>query len=251
MSELHFEIETPAGLMRGMSHSPSLPNGKPPVVVVHGYFSANRVGPARLYLLIARALAQAGFTVYRADFVGVGDSDGHFEDVTLDSHLRDLRCLIDFVLQANSTNSLTLIGHSFGANLGMLFAQSMTAVSRLVLLAPEVVFRGGIDRLFDQSQLDELRQTGRTTRKGLPVNSSFVVSLREQQLLRTTFRAFDRVTIVQGTSDELYDMSGAQLLQQHLPSSQLVTVLDADHNFLEPEPRNRLIDVILDDLLAQ
>jgi alpha/beta superfamily hydrolase len=46
---------------------------KPGVVLLNPGI-VHRVGPGRIYVKIARALAEQGFTVLRFDFSGIGDS---------------------------------------------------------------------------------------------------------------------------------------------------------------------------------
>src|SRR5271157_3997569 len=117
MSEHHFEIETAHGVIRGMMHKPGSGEDQGTVVLVHGYFSANRVGPSRLFVELARALCVTGFTVYRADVLGVVDSDGCFDEITFASEVRDVREVFVHALRNDAPRQLIAVGHSMGANL--------------------------------------------------------------------------------------------------------------------------------------
>ncbi len=81
-----FEVVGDDGLMRrGIL---SMPEGKRPTaaLVLLQAGVRYRVGPARLYVDIARSLADAGFATLRVDPLGMGESDGTMEP----GHLHDL-----------------------------------------------------------------------------------------------------------------------------------------------------------------
>jgi pimeloyl-ACP methyl ester carboxylesterase len=68
--------DTPVSLANGlfaMVTQPDTPTGLPVVVLLNAGL-VHRVGPFRLYVPLARALAAAGFTVVRFDQPGVGDA---------------------------------------------------------------------------------------------------------------------------------------------------------------------------------
>src|SRR5690349_15409148 len=72
------EIHVASGTLRGLVHKPSRLVGNKNALTLHGFFSSNKVGPARLYVQLARLLAKYHYRVWRFDCLGVGDSDGDF-----------------------------------------------------------------------------------------------------------------------------------------------------------------------------
>lgn len=95
----------------GSVHNGSLPV---PIVIVHGFFSSNRIGPYRLYYLLADQLNQLGYTVYRMDFSSMGESTGDIFATTFDCHVSDLCAIIDYVLQQSKTLQVHIIAHCVG-----------------------------------------------------------------------------------------------------------------------------------------
>src|SRR5688572_7518972 len=87
----------PGGL-RGMLHLPPGRSGAraPAVVVLHGC-TGHRVEEGRSFVLLGRALADAGLHCLRFDFRGSGESDGDFESVTLEGEVAEARAALAFV----------------------------------------------------------------------------------------------------------------------------------------------------------
>lgn len=211
-------------------------------IVFHGYFSSCRLGPARLYVEIARLLSHLGITTYRFDCLGVGDSDGLFKEVTLESELRDQRTICGFVSADCRSTRVIAIGHSMGANLVVLNSHIRRFLSGAVLLAPDVDMRGGVDRLFTPDQLEELSKQGTTIRKGLPINASFISSLRKADIIAYARQLHTPTWVLQGTHDELYSAEGAAKLAAALPKGRFVPIQKGDHNFLVPSARVWLLE---------
>jgi uncharacterized protein len=241
--EHHFEIPTDGGVIRGMAHVPTEDSqtGKL-IIVVHGYFSANRVGPARIYVQIARTLCDAGHIVYRADMLGVGDSDGHFSDITFERQCRDLHTVSEFAHAHHRGASIVYLGHSMGANLALKVATESNLVHRLILIAPDVEKLHGVDNLFDTKQLQELDDIGWTIRKGLFINASFVRELRSNHPYEHARALRIPIIVLQGDADELYSRDGARRLAEMAYSGSFAVIPKADHNFLDVDSRRALLE---------
>lgn len=249
MNEKPAEIITEAGVLRGMIH---LPENKKPlgmVVIFHGYFSSNRVGPARLYIEMARMLSSCGFYVVRFDCLGVGDSDGEFSDVTLESEIKDFTRISHFALKCDNIQSLTIIGHSMGANLAIYVATHFKEIEGLLLIAPDIDKLDGLNRFFDSKQLNDLETKGGTIRRGLFINASFINSIRSRSILSPARNIDIPCFVFQGTNDELYSLEGAESLANSLPKGRLILIDGGDHNFLNPQSRFLLFENIKNVLL--
>ena len=249
--EEHFELHTEQGTIRGMAHIPApMPATRSAVVIAHGYFSATRVGPARLYVHIARRLCESGCAAFRADLLGVGESDGFYKDITFDSAVRDLSRVCGFVADAYKMSSIVLLGHSMGANLAMRVAISKKMVRKLVLVAPDVEKRDGVDHLFDEEQLSELERRGCTCRKGLHINRSFVEEIRSRHPIIIAARVPCDIVVLQGDQDELYDMNGARQLAKAARGGKFVVIRGADHNFSDPSSRETLLREVVAEIVC-
>jgi alpha/beta superfamily hydrolase len=88
----------------------------------------------------ACALAQAGYAVLRFHYRGCADSEGEFEDFTLNDWRLDVHAALDFV-RSSATNralSLNLLGLRLGASLAAQVAEERDDVRRLILWEPIV-----------------------------------------------------------------------------------------------------------------
>lgn len=126
----HWELST--GSRIAYAHTPAKGNARPaPVVLVHGGPGAPEGGVN----VVAPALADAGFDVYRYHQVGAGLSE-RLEDVsqyTVDRHVADLEA----VRQEIGADEMILVGESWG---GTLIAHYLAAhpdrVDRVVVSSP-------------------------------------------------------------------------------------------------------------------
>lgn len=102
-----------------------------------------RVGSHRQFLLLARALAAAGFPVLRFDYRGVGDSDGAFAG--FEAVDADLRSAVDGLLTAvPELEEVVLWGLCDGASAAAFYAAGDDRVSGLVLVNPWVRSEVGV-----------------------------------------------------------------------------------------------------------
>lgn len=94
-----------------------------------------RAGSHRQFLLLARALAAAGFPVLRFDYRGVGDSDGDFQGFeAIDA---DLRVAIDGLMTAvPELEEVVLWGLCDGASAAAFYAAGDSRISGVVLVNP-------------------------------------------------------------------------------------------------------------------
>jgi pimeloyl-ACP methyl ester carboxylesterase len=238
------EIKTARGVIRGMLHKSPKKNSTL-VIIVHGYFSSDKLGPARLYVQIARAIAARGFPTFRFDFIGFGESDGEMQSVTLDSELNDGETIVSTMNKVGYSR-IILLGHSFGSNLSILLAGRCSTVVKVIAISP-VYEKNSQDKYLDESQVRELSSNGVVSRKGFIVNRRFIDALNKAP-------GFDEpktrvpVIIIRGTLDEFYTSEAVSSVLHRFPNWRLIEIQDADHNFMEPKARADLIRSIAGEL---
>jgi len=95
-----------ASALVGMLHTPSEELRRPeaPAVILLNAGMVHRVGPNRLYVKLARALAAQGHIVLRFDFSGFGDSGVRRDHLPLE------KCMVDETLEA-----MNLLSSRFGS----------------------------------------------------------------------------------------------------------------------------------------
>ena len=99
----------------------------------------HRVGPNRLHVEVARALAEAGYTSLRFDLSGIGDSEKRADGLPpLQATLADVREVIDWLQASRNFNRFVLVGLCSGADHSLIYAGSDPRIVGLVLLDPSM-----------------------------------------------------------------------------------------------------------------
>lgn len=117
-----------------------------------------RVGPHRLYNKMTEDLVKLGFTVFRFDFAGLGDSEGEIDEplladfystVQVGRYVDDTNAAMNWVQDTLNIERFILSGLCGGAITGLLTGARDSRVEALVGL--------GIPVILDSSQVDHTR----------------------------------------------------------------------------------------------
>ena len=106
------------GSLVGIISDPSEPkHGKNhPAVILLNAGLVHRVGPNRLYVRLARALAANGFVAFRFDFSGIGDSQVRYDKLPFDeSAVDEVQDAMDLLTETRQINRFLLLGICSGA----------------------------------------------------------------------------------------------------------------------------------------
>lgn len=117
-----------------LEHSTHSNVGENLVVLIHG-FAGTKVEPHRMYKKLSKRLSDDGFTVLRFDFVGSGDSDGDFEDMTIRCEIEDSFNVIEYCRNKFNVKKLFIHGYSMGGCIASCVAASIEN-NGLVLWSP-------------------------------------------------------------------------------------------------------------------
>lgn len=125
--------------MRGMEHFPDDAKHPLPAVILYHGFTANKLQEHRMFLKLCRELESQGTACFRFDFLGSGESDGNFEQMTVSREVAEGIAVLDSV-RADARvdpSNITLVGMSMGGLVaGMIAGDRATQVHNLVLLCP-------------------------------------------------------------------------------------------------------------------
>lgn len=106
-----------------------------PVVIILNAGIIHRVGPNRIHVRLARALADKGFTTLRFDLSGIGDSDPQTERCSLVAGvIRDFRAAAEYLSKSRTANRFILVGLCAGADKALLVASGDPRVVGVVLI---------------------------------------------------------------------------------------------------------------------
>lgn len=124
----------------GIVTRPSTPvPGPQPAIVILNTGVVHRVGHHRMYVMMARAFAGAGYTVLRFDFSGIGDSDRRTDQLSpVNAGLADIREALDSLEITHGLSQFVLLGLCSGADYAVLYGHTDSRVVGLVLLDPSI-----------------------------------------------------------------------------------------------------------------
>ena len=135
----------------------------------------HRVGPQRLWVTLARRLAESGFTVLRFDHAGLGDSPHRDDGLPWDqSSLADVDDALRWVEQSTPCRRFALLGLCAGTLTAFRAAQRDPRVNALVLLTalledpatvPEEVVAEAMDRRVGRSYVTQKTTSGESWKR--------------------------------------------------------------------------------------
>jgi exosortase A-associated hydrolase 2 len=100
-------------------------------------FGEEKLWTHRVFVNFARDLSDQGYPVLRFDYMGNGDSDGDFEDCSVQTKLSDIGCAIRALREkAPHTEAVWLLGLRFGATLALLASGNRSEIGGLILWEP-------------------------------------------------------------------------------------------------------------------
>jgi hypothetical protein len=212
------------------------------VVMVHG-ITENRHEVSGFYGHLAFRLANAGFSSFRFDLRGHGDSGMRFEDLTLANGVSDIVAAVEEVKRNNRNHDIHLLGTSFGGGLSALYASSYHHTLRtLVLLCPNLDYRQNWieeDDYWVEGRLSNLAVHSLNTEGSLPHGRFRIGREMFHELLHIRpykqMSAIDCPTLViHGTADSIVPPNRSIEFARSKANSELLLIKGADHGFAVP-----------------
>jgi len=236
----------------GMLHLPEGRGRFPTALLLHG-FTGTKCESHRMFVKLARALAEHGIATLRFDFRGSGDSAGDFEDMTIRSEVTDSLEAIRFLARDKRVNSrgLALIGFSMGGAVGAhVMAREKHRIKSAVLIAPVAEGAGILDELSTPEAVSSLAETGITDHEGNLVGMTFIRQFAEMKPLREVVKCPCPVLLVHGGRDETVPVHHTDLyertLQAHKRVVKKVIIYGSDHTFNRHVWESRVITETVD-----
>lgn len=119
------------GVLYGAGHQPARCG-----FVFCAPFAEEMLWSQRVFVSLARELSSRGFPVLRFDYMGTGDSEGEFQDSTMQVWLSDIGAAIEVLRQESHVQRVVLLGLGLGATLAARKAEEESLVEGLVLWQP-------------------------------------------------------------------------------------------------------------------
>ena len=198
----------------GVLHLPSDEGKFPCIITCHGYNSTKDSGK---YITIANRLCKEGFSVFRFDFRGCGESEGNIEETTLSGRVKDLEAALQFLKNhVHISDRMGLLGSSFGGYIAILRA-----------------VKGG----------DIRAVVAWSTPSSLSVLSNKGKLHEENDLLEVVKKVTTPILIIHGEKDELIPLYLAKCLFESANEPKLIKIIKGgDHKLTDPSNRDQAIE---------
>ena len=217
----------------------------PTIVFLPGYMSDMQGGKAQA---VAAWAAANGRAMLRLDYSGCGESEGAFEDATLDIWRDDVLAIIRHI----ESGPVVLVGSSMGGWLMLLIAVALgTQVAALVGIAAAPDFT---EWEYSEAEKAEIVTTGKYVRplsghydyEPIVTTRHFWESGQANLQLNAAIPISCPVRLLHGQQDEDVPWQKSLRLAEELRSSDVQTILvkDGDHRLSRDQDIALLIDVI-------
>lgn len=120
--------------LAGMLHRPESPSHGP--VLLCTADGEERAWSHRTYVFLARRLAAHGHVVLRFEYTGQGESDGVYEESSVESRLDDIQAAMDRLAQESHSSTPAVVAARAGAAFALEFAARAGHRGAIVLLEP-------------------------------------------------------------------------------------------------------------------
>jgi uncharacterized protein len=189
--------------LHGMLHLPSR-RPAPAVALLHG-FTGQRMESAFVFVRLARLLCDAGIVALRFDFRGSGESEGAFNEVTIEREVEDARAALRWLRARPDVDArrIGLLGVSLGSTVAMLTAGEEPDLQALCLWATLARPRHRFPLPVAPEQRAALRAHGFVDHKseGFPVGRAFFESAARVDPVAAMARYHGPLLCVHGERD--------------------------------------------------
>lgn len=236
----------------GMLHRPSTQGPYPAVMILHG-FTGQRIEPHRIFVKLARRLAEVGIAALRFDFRGSGESEGDFADMTILGEVSDAIAGLHWLADQPgiTPDRLGVLGLSLGGCVAAItagrLAERVRALTLWAALAdPMRSFRAFLELPPEQRppRVENGYDYG-----GNVIGDRFFAELPQVQPLTEVARYQGPALIVHGTQDEAVPCSDADAYETALAGrARKHLIPGADHTFNRASWESEVITVSVEFL---
>jgi pimeloyl-ACP methyl ester carboxylesterase len=215
------------------------------ITMCHGLTTSK---DGRTYSRLEEILNRKGFSTFRFDFFGHGESEGKFEDITLSEAVIDVLKAILF-LKESGYSKIGLMGSSFGGFAALIAASQMPWLTLLVLKSPVSDYMGLLIAREQNIDIQLWQKTGFIPVRGsegqsLKLNYSFY---RDAETIKSD-EAIKKIKIptliVHGDKDKIVPIRQSFECAQLIEGCRLEVVAGADHMYTKPQHFEKMLYLI-------
>lgn len=233
----YYEIQTEEGIMRGFFHTPCQKTF-PVCIIFHGFTGCN-TGTKFSYTKLSRMLEKKGIGTLRMDFLGTGQSDLDFKDMTFENELSCASLMLENMLNQDKVTNIYLLGHSMGGVIASELAKMYPdKIKKMCLWSPAFHLPEAIDYL-----IGHVEKSDYYDHSGFEISHSFVEDILSRDFYKNLDVYKNELMILHGTKDMTvpYDISKKYL--KGFYNLLFYSIQDASHNYDKREHIQQVIEL--------
>jgi dipeptidyl aminopeptidase/acylaminoacyl peptidase len=215
----------------------------PVMIILHGFAEDKHHD---LAADLANNLVHYGFLTLRFDFHGHGDSEGEFEEHTIQQQVDDVFAALDFVstLPYADKDRISVFGTDIGGNIALLAAAKDARIRCVIAQGARSHFEHHLRSWFQPHEFSELMTKGVHDHVEFKIRKEYVRSTRMQDIIEELKKVYVPVLFVHGNAD--FRVPIEETRQLFLAANQpkaMEEVPDADHWFRGETARTQLMEL--------
>ncbi|WP_027468531.1 alpha/beta hydrolase family protein [Deefgea rivuli] len=234
----------------GSAHLPAA--AEHAVLMLHG-FTGNRIEYTYFFVTLARVLAARGIAVFRFDFLGCGESDGEFANISVASQVAQTQHLLAHLAANYPQYARHVLGFSMGGLVALQTALVDSAAMRsMTLLAPAANLAQLVESVASaNSAAHHTDRTDCVDFLALEINQTFRQELAQLAPFSGLATLNIPTLVVHGQLDQAVPVEIGEQVAACLPQATFEAWPDADHTFARREYRLQLGERIADFVLSR
>lgn len=219
------EIPTQKGVMRGFFHT--LQDKQFPVCIIFHGFTGSKTGTKFSYVQLSRLLETQGIGTLRMDFLGSGESDLNFRDMTFDDELSCARIILEEIKKMSSTTDIYVLGHSMGGAIASELAKLYPDdISKLCLWAPAFNLPSAVEYIKGHVPENDFYD-----HNGFQISNDFVEDILSRDFYKDLDIYKNQLMIIHGTNDQTVPFAISEKYLQGFHNVIFKPIENGSHNY--------------------
>jgi putative redox protein len=210
---------------------PQIPNGKG-IILLHCFLCTKQ---HRIMRAMSESLLERGFTTFRFDFYGNGESQGRIEETTYSKMISQVKDCVSFLEDRGGVEWVGLAGHSMGAMLSLLSAYEDKRIGAVAFIAGSSQ-AARVREVFPDEIIAEAEEQGHSHAsvygRDMVLKREFLLDIERYNVGHAAAMLARPILIVHGGKDEVIPPFHARQIYNWTHEPKTLEMIDgADHLF--------------------
>ncbi len=221
--------------------------GKSPgLIICHGF---NQTKSQRKFVVLARKLAREGIVTFRFDFSGHGDSEGKIENLSIAGEVKELETAYKILVSKGKVNKekVSVLGHSLGALIAVLFQREYKKANTLILLSPALHQKELMGRWYSSEELSLWKKQGYLDTPKGRIGIRYLKEAEGKDWQKVISQIEVPTFFIHGREDDDVPLKYTEELAEKIKGEKKLEIVEGtDHHFESKRAKDELIVLSLD-----